>query len=178
MEKLAITCKILYDQELLGTKKELKKYKNKYDIPKINVTLQFFQKTWITRHLLNEQHSEMSIIDNMLCNVVCILQTIYENNYKKYEDFFKNEMIKLKESLIILHDMNDGFISSEEYFDIINDYTWHFLNHLFEKVNWMYCSKCNTYVNSCRGLCNDCDIFMNQDDYNDNTDMLADAIDH
>lgn len=165
MEKLAITCKLLYNQELLEIKKELRNYKKRFDIPKIIITV----NNWIYKS--REAHDILrntNNLDDMLKNTKKILKHLYDDEYYKYKLFFKEQLKQLKESLKILINIVDFDYILNDVFD----YTWHFLNALFDKVNWMYCGNCKEHVKTCIGLCNVCDI------YTDNSDMLADMNDH
>lgn len=174
MEKLAKTCKILYDQDLLDTKKELRKYKKKYDIPKIIIKyVDFFYKSREANDMLDDSN------DNLVTNVENALKHVYEQEYKKYELFFQEQLKQLNENILILRDIVDWW-NQEDYMEEY-DFTWHFLNRLFEKVNWMYCERCEKLVQTCVGLCNECDQLRSpepEDIYIDNQDMLADTIDH
>jgi hypothetical protein len=175
MEKLAKTCKILYDHDLLETNRELRKYRAKYDIPKIVISCgDFFHQSRDAKDMLDDSNN------NLVTNVENALKHVYQEKYKKYELFFQEQLKQLNENILILRDMvdwwrNDDYI--EEY-----DFTWHFLNRLFEKVNWMYCDGCQELVQTCIGLCNECDQLRSpephEDIYMDNQDMLADAIEH
>lgn len=174
MEKLATTCQILYNQELLDVKRELGEYKKKYVIPKINVSTFWFHRSWKAQNMLDKDQ-------NIIENVRNALQFSYQEEYKKYELFFEEQLNQLEESLKILRNSNQGWYSEDQK-DNEYDYCWHFLNNLFAKVNWMHCTGCEEFVRTCRGLCDKCDQLRSpeypEDVYMDNTDMLADAIDH
>lgn len=158
MEKLALTCKILYDLELLEIKKELRKYKKTYDYPQIRIDISWFERLWNTESILyvNDQV--------ILNNVEKLLKIMYEKDFDKHKLFFKNQIEQLKQTIEIFNNEDNKF-----------EYTWIFLNSLFEKINWINCNHCEKLVRSSRGLCNVCDAI---DIYQDNQDALADAIDH
>lgn len=176
MEKLALTCKILYDEELLETKRELRKYKARFDVPKINVSDTWFDRSRTAQEMLDSTIEEETIINR----VKKALQYAYQEDYKKYSLFFEEQLKQLAESLKILKAY--AWYGEDDEPVCEYDYCWHFLNQLFEKVNWMYCFGCNDFVRTCRGLCDKCDQYVEEypdpGDYVDNTDMLADAIDH
>ncbi len=183
MEKLALTSKILYDHELLNTKKELKKYKQKYDFPKIDALslTSWFERTWNAQKMLsinidiNDNNTDDEYIEKMLLNTKLSLKYLYKENYNKYELFFEEQIKQLENGLKIIQILNQWKEDNDIY-----DYIWHFLNILFEKINWMHCSGCNKYIQTCHGICYNCEISSqsSSDTYLDYQDMLADFIDH
>lgn len=182
MENLAITCRVLYNQELLEIKRELRKYKKRFDIPKIIVDVGWFQRSWFSQMMLDKRDDDLELIPNMLHNVAQALRYVYEDEYKKHELFFEEQLKQLNETLNIVYASHKSFFNEEDEKDIIYDFTWHFMNNFFEKLNWMYCSGCEDLVRTTRGLCDNCDQLRSPEPsseyYLDNQDMLADAIDH
>lgn len=181
MEKLAMTCRILYNHELLETKKELRQYKKRFDVPKINVSTSWFQRMWNAQHMLDENNSNLDDINNILFQTELALRYVYQEEYSRYELFFDEKLEELRNGLEIVKKINESW--REDINDDIYDYTWHFLNRLFESINWMYCSGCQELVRTCKGLCNKCDVLnspnsLSDREYMDNQDMLADEIDH
>lgn len=183
MEKLAITCRILYNHELLETKKELRQYKKRFDIPKIKVDVSWFQRSWNAQRMLDDDTSEENnYIQKILFQAKIALNYVYQEEFVKNELFFEEKLKELKNGLEIVKKINESW--REDTTDDIYDFTWHFLNRLFESINWMYCSGCEELVKTCKGLCNKCDVLDSPDSlsdrefYMDNQDMLADAMDH
>ncbi len=157
MEHLALTSKILYDVELLKTKKELKEYKQKYDYPKINV---ISYEVWWERY---------NYVEHLLSDFQKTLKFLYQENYEKYKLFFKEQMKHLDDGLKILQIINQ---LNENLFEEIMNFKKHFLYDLIHKITWMHCLKCKKLIKTIHGLCENCECLEN------GSFILADAIDH
>lgn len=178
MEKLAITCRILYNEELLETKRELRQYKKRFDIPKILVDINWFQRSWNVQKMLNENmlSKDKDYINKIIFQANKALNYLYKEEFIKYELFFEEKLKELRNGLEVVKKINERW---KEYIgDDVYDYTWNFLKKLFEDINWMYCSECEKFVKTSKGLCDKCYVLYSSNYlFMDNQDMLADLID-
>ncbi len=177
MERLAMTCHVLYNKELLEIKRELSIYKKTFDLPKIKVDVRWKQRCWNAQQMLTDNNN----LNDMIYQTERVLQYLYEENYLKNERFFKQKLDELRNGLEIVQKINESW--DEDNRSDVYEYIWYYLSRLFENINWMYCCCCEDLVKTLNGLCNKCDILESPNSLSDremwdNQDMLADVNDH
>lgn len=160
MQKLALTSRILYNHDILINKKELNEYRKKHNIPKIIINNEWFDLSYKAQNLLFIKDNNINnLVQNTIISVRKSLEFAYKDNYIKYNLFFEEQLKELKQTLNILDKMRLLFINDGDFeFNNAYEYSWHFINILFRKINWIFCKSCNKYIQSSRGLCNICDI--------------------
>ena len=77
MERLAMTCKTLYDYDLLKTKESLRQYKKRFDTPKIIIGVGWFQKSLIALDMLDTKIIGNDYISNLIHNTAQSLSYLY-----------------------------------------------------------------------------------------------------